>query len=262
MRDGEEVLNATWGPTNPLMADTDEDDLNDGDEVNTYGTNPIVKDTDGDGINDGDEVNTCEYGEDSKLCTNPTEIDSDFDGVSDSEEINTRGTDPMDNDTDDDGLEDGVELNNCIYGVDGEQCTSPLLADSDSDEIDDFTEIDNCIYGEDNDECTDPTKVDSDDDGTHDYIEINNLGVCFFSPLMHGLLVGKYSKPTKFPEGDFRENIGAFKEESVINLFQENAKKLEEKLTDHPNPVMHGVIDALIYNLKTLPGSCLCPVEP
>jgi hypothetical protein len=59
-----------------------------------------------------------------------------------------------DNDTDDDGLEDGVELNNCIYGPDGEQCTSPLLADSDSDDIDDFTEIDNCIYGEDNDECT------------------------------------------------------------------------------------------------------------
>ena len=90
--------------------------------------------------------------------------------------------------------------------------------------------------------------------GLKDYIEINNLGVCFFSPLMHGLLVGKYSKPTKFPEGDFRENIGAFKEESVINLFQENAKKLEEKLTDHPNPVMHGVIDALIYNLK---NSCV-----
>jgi len=90
--------------------------------------------------------------------------------------------------------------------------------------------------------------------GLKDYIETKNLGVCFFSPLMHGLLVGKYSKPTEFPEGDFRKNIDAFKKESIINLFQENAKKLKNKFTDHPNPVMHGVIDALIYNLK---NSCV-----
>ena len=174
LTDGEEVHNATWGPTDPLVADSDKDDLNDGDEVITHGTNPNVKDTDGDGINDGEEVNNCEYGEDGEQCTSPTEIDSDFDGINDGEEINTRGTDPMDNDTDDDGLEDGVELNNCIYGPDGEQCTSPLLADSDSDDIDDFTEIDNCIYGEDNDECTDPTKDDSDNDGLNDWNEIYN----------------------------------------------------------------------------------------
>ncbi len=90
--------------------------------------------------------------------------------------------------------------------------------------------------------------------GLQDYIETHNLGVCFFSPLMHGLLTGKYSQPAEFPEGDFRKNISAFKDESIINLFQKNAEQLREKFKDHPNPVMHGVIDTLISDSK---NSCV-----
>lgn len=40
-------------PTNP---DTDVDGLNDGAEINIWGTDPLVKDTDGDGYTDGQEV--------------------------------------------------------------------------------------------------------------------------------------------------------------------------------------------------------------
>jgi hypothetical protein len=40
----------------PGKADTDGDELNDGDEVLKYGTNPLNKDTDGDGYEDGVEV--------------------------------------------------------------------------------------------------------------------------------------------------------------------------------------------------------------
>ena len=42
--------------TNPTVADTDSDGLNDGAEVNTHTTNPLVADTDGDGVNDGAEI--------------------------------------------------------------------------------------------------------------------------------------------------------------------------------------------------------------
>lgn len=42
--------------TKPYGVDSDEDYLNDGDEVNVYGTNPLNPDTDGDGILDGDEI--------------------------------------------------------------------------------------------------------------------------------------------------------------------------------------------------------------
>ena len=90
--------------------------------------------------------------------------------------------------------------------------------------------------------------------GLQDYIEKHNLGVCFFSPLMHGLLTGKYSKPTEFSVGDFRKNIVAFKNKDVISLFQKNAKKLKEKLYEHPHPVIHGVIDSLISDSK---NSCV-----
>ena len=90
--------------------------------------------------------------------------------------------------------------------------------------------------------------------GLKDYIETHNLGVCYFSPLMHGLLTGKYSQPAEFSEGDFRKNIGAFKDESVIKLFQKNAVQLREKFKDHPNPVMHGVIDTLVSDSK---NSCV-----
>lgn len=43
--------------TDPLLADSDLDTLNDGDEVNIYASNPLSSDTDGDGISDGDEIN-------------------------------------------------------------------------------------------------------------------------------------------------------------------------------------------------------------
>lgn len=42
--------------TSPVMNDTDEDKVSDGDEVNIYKTNPLLYDTDEDGISDGDEL--------------------------------------------------------------------------------------------------------------------------------------------------------------------------------------------------------------
>lgn len=42
--------------TDPNDPDTDDDGLNDGDEVNIYGTNPLLYDTDGDNFGDGSEI--------------------------------------------------------------------------------------------------------------------------------------------------------------------------------------------------------------
>ena len=52
--------------TSPLDADSDDDGLKDGDELNGVGklkgkkTNPLAKDTDGDGVRDGVEVGVAE----------------------------------------------------------------------------------------------------------------------------------------------------------------------------------------------------------
>ncbi|MGJ8697929.1 MAG: lamin tail domain-containing protein [Verrucomicrobiaceae bacterium] len=82
--------------TNPTLADTDSDGLNDDLENNsgTYlsptntGSNPLNPDTDGDGINDGDEVSNA-----NGFITNPNLADTDGDGFNDRIEIDG-GHDP------------------------------------------------------------------------------------------------------------------------------------------------------------------------
>ena len=75
--------------TNPAKADTDDDGLNDAQEINgDPATDPNVADTDGDGRSDGDEVN-------GDPTSNPTVADTDEDGFSDGFEV-TQGTNPND----------------------------------------------------------------------------------------------------------------------------------------------------------------------
>jgi hypothetical protein len=88
--------------TDPNLADTDSDGIDDGEEVNVYGSDPTLVDSDADGLDDGDEVNT--HG------TDPARADTDHDGLDDADEINVHGTDPTDADSDDDGYVDGYEI--------------------------------------------------------------------------------------------------------------------------------------------------------
>lgn len=65
--------------TLPNNADTDSDQLNDGDEVLVHRTNPALADSDSDGLDDGQEINV--YG------TNANNSDSDADGMPDGWEV-------------------------------------------------------------------------------------------------------------------------------------------------------------------------------
>ena len=90
--------------------DTDNDGLSDTQEV-ALGTDPLVADSDGDGINDGDEVNV--------YLSNPLNADSDTDGLSDSYEINN-SLNPLDatdavGDADSDGY---TNLDESLQGTD------------------------------------------------------------------------------------------------------------------------------------------------
>jgi hypothetical protein len=73
--------------TDPQLADTDGDGLNDGAEVKTYRTDPKKPDTDADTVSDGAEV--------LQYHSNPLVMDSDGDGYADGFEVNM-GTDPSD----------------------------------------------------------------------------------------------------------------------------------------------------------------------
>ena len=87
--------------------------------------------------------------------------------------------------------------------------------------------------------------------GLKSWIDEHNAGVCFFSPLKHGLLMGKYTKPTTFPEGDFRRNVEDFNDPEIIAKMRENRRELEERFKNHPQPVMRGLIDTLLADAPT-----------
>ncbi|MEZ4632502.1 MAG: hypothetical protein R2880_17620 [Deinococcales bacterium] len=86
-----------------MPCDQDNDGLSNGRELEVH-TDPKDPDSDDDGLNDGDEVNTHH--------TDPNDADSDDDGLSDSDEVNVHGTDPNDADSDNDGVLDGDEVAN------------------------------------------------------------------------------------------------------------------------------------------------------
>jgi len=88
--------------------DGDEDGLTDQDEVNIYGTNPSQADSDNDEMPDGWEV---EYSLDP--LTNDAMNDADGDGSNNLSEYQA-STDPNDSDTDNDGLNDFEDLNPLI----------------------------------------------------------------------------------------------------------------------------------------------------
>jgi outer membrane protein OmpA-like peptidoglycan-associated protein/opacity protein-like surface antigen len=92
-------INADSTGTDPNVADTDMDGVNDYAEVYTYKTNPLSVDTDADSLSDSDEINNFQ--------TNPNLADTDSDGLNDGDEIFTHQTDPNNADTDGDGFMDG-----------------------------------------------------------------------------------------------------------------------------------------------------------
>ncbi|HIF37311.1 MAG TPA: hypothetical protein EYQ70_02740 [Marine Group III euryarchaeote] len=180
LNDGDEVN--IWN-TNPIKTDTDNDGLNDGEEINTYETEPNNRDSDDDELSDGDEINTHE--------TDPNNDDSDFDGLTDGDEINTHETDPNDDDSDNDGLDDWAELFNITWGP-----TNPIVADTDGGGQKDGLEVlvdgtdpndgsDDDLSAFDDDEdgltngeeeniyFTNPNDADTDDDGLNDGEEVN-----------------------------------------------------------------------------------------
>ncbi len=128
--------------TNPQIADTDGDGLNDSYEALTLLTDPTAADTDGDGIRDGVEVNGA-YG-------NPAQA-----------------SDPRDNNTDDDAFDDGEEDTN-FNGLVDEGETDPTRREDAGDEDNDGIQ-----NWEENLSCTLWNVADTDFGGVSDGDERN-----------------------------------------------------------------------------------------
>lgn len=90
---------AATGTADWLAMDSDGDGLTNADEL-ARGTLPDRRDTDEDGLDDGQEIN--------QRNTNPLSPDSDNDGVRDGDEV-ARGMNPLDPDSDADGIGDEID---------------------------------------------------------------------------------------------------------------------------------------------------------
>jgi aryl-alcohol dehydrogenase-like predicted oxidoreductase len=82
--------------------------------------------------------------------------------------------------------------------------------------------------------------------GLQTWVEDHDAGVCFFSPLKHGLLLGKYDSPPDFPEGDHRGRVEDFGDAEVLARYRRAAEAAHRRFPDHPQPVLHAVVDGLL----------------
>ena len=90
-----------------------------------------------------------------------------------------------------------------------------------------------------------------EESGLKNIVNKNNLGVCFFSPLKHGLLTGKYKTTAVFKDGDHRSGIKDFQNKNKIKKIMLNCEKLEKKFPHYENPIMHGIVNALFFDSPT-----------
>ena len=92
---------------------------------------------------------------------------------------------------------------------------------------------------------------DYDSSGLKRWVEENDLGVAFFSPLKHGLLLGKYDEAVTFPSGDFRRDIPEFGDPEAIARMKRASAAVRERFAGRPEPVLHALIGALLADSPT-----------
>jgi aryl-alcohol dehydrogenase-like predicted oxidoreductase len=79
--------------------------------------------------------------------------------------------------------------------------------------------------------------------GLAGYCDRHDVGVAFFSPIRHGLLLGKYAHPETFPHGDVRNSDSAFRDPHVLNRLARNAATLRARFAErNPEPVLAALL--------------------
>lgn len=169
------------GVTDPNNADSDDDMINDRDEVVTYGTNPLNPDTDGDGVSDGPADPD---GPGAGIAAGPDAfpfdpaawLDTDGDGTPN--ELHGQSTTGLVEDTDDDndGVADGAQdpdgTGPIIAGPDAFPLDPAAWLDTDGDGLPDE------LHGMSLTDLVEDT--DDDDDGIDDAKEVNTTNLYYW----------------------------------------------------------------------------------
>lgn len=92
-----------------------------------------------------------------------------------------------------------------------------------------------------------------DSSGLRSWVEKNDVGVVFFSPLKHALLLGIFEGPVTFGHGDHRSALPDFRDFKLISRLRSCRRELEKRFADQPEPVLHALVGAL---LADAPAGC------
>lgn len=92
---------------------------------------------------------------------------------------------------------------------------------------------------------------DYESSGLKAWVESHDLGVAFFSPLKHGLLLGKYDEPQTFAEGDFRSGIPEFRDPKFLARMRYARDEMARRFPDQRQPVIHALTGALLAGNPT-----------
>ncbi len=82
--------------------------------------------------------------------------------------------------------------------------------------------------------------------GLKAWVEANDVGTVFFSPLKHALLLGVFEGPVTFGHGDHRSSLPDFRDYGLISRLRACRRELENRFAEHPEPVLHGLVGALL----------------
>lgn len=92
---------------------------------------------------------------------------------------------------------------------------------------------------------------DYESSGLKAWVDAHDLGVAFFSPLKHGLLLGKYDEPQQFDEGDFRSGIPEFRDPRFLARMRYARDEMTRRFSDQSEPVIHALTGALLAGNPT-----------
>ena len=90
--------------------------------------------------------------------------------------------------------------------------------------------------------------------GLKAWVDENDVGVAFFSPLKHGLLLGRYLEPPVLGEGDHRTRIPGFRDPDQLAHFRDCRKAVEARFLSTRHPVLACLTGAL---LTDAPSGCV-----
>ncbi len=87
--------------------------------------------------------------------------------------------------------------------------------------------------------------------GLKRWVEKNDVGVAFFSPLKHALLLGQFEGPVTFGVGDHRSMIADFRDYGLLARLRACRVEMEARFNGHPQPLLHGLLGALLTDVSS-----------